>query len=591
MNYSDAVACARTARRLSYASISIVAAILCACSGGTGGAQHSFVPSTTNPARNGRLLFSFTVPKATHSKRIPSYVSASTQAIVVQVTSQTSQQTTTEVLPCTATCSGSLSAPPGVDTVRFRLLDKPPIGSPPSADPAAKVLATGTTVILVEVGVDNVVRATLDGVVKNITASFVPATVDAGAPANTFLIVNAYDPDDNLITYDGTWVDATGAPVVVDVTAPLANVFGGVSGSLITVSAPGAVIPVAGTLPAGRYYFTAVLRSGAPTVTTIAPAVLLAQPSVVFGTTPFQYASALQFYAFTLADNSTALGFVGDSPLPRAIIVTDVLGQILFTGPAYSRTQGLEILVPQPGLVDFPARGGGDEAFVIATSTFISVKAPACTGTDSAVFSGPINASTGIAPFTLCGANGEFALQSATHSYAIPVSFNNNGTPGFAPAAFIAEPRSDTNAWCSAASCLIFGLGAGIASVVTDVSASTVGTAYIAGSYAAYDVDRAVAITLQGDVYRLAVSAGTATLLYHSAVQRPSALCRTADGSATVVLGYTIVGGISQPQIGVYRNGVETLGPIPPGRGRLSFVPGANCKFALDSTNVDAVLF
>ncbi|HEV2740351.1 MAG TPA: hypothetical protein VGU66_17465 [Candidatus Elarobacter sp.] len=439
---------------------------------------------------------------------------------------------------------------------------------------------------------DNVVRATLDGVVKNMTMALAPAIVNAGAPANTFLIVNAYDPDDNLITSNGTWIDSTGAPVVVDVTAPIANIFAGVSDSHITVSAPGAVIPVAGTLPAGRYSFTARVRSGAPTVTMIAPATLLAQPSVVFGTTPFGSSPpGLQMYAFTLADNSIGLGFIGDSPLPRVIFVADVLGRILVTGPAYSHNQGLEVLVPQPGLVDFPLRGGGDQAFVIASSTFLSVNAPACSGTGSAVFSGPINPSTGTAPFTLCASNGTFSLQSATQSYPVPVASNNNGVPGFIPAAFIASPHSDASAWCSAASCLVFGSGTGIASVVTDAAAATVGTAYIAGSYAAYDVDRAVAITAQGGVYQLAVSAGTRTTLYQSGVQSPDAICRTSDGSATVVLGHTIVGGISQAQVGVYRNGAETLGPIPPGRARLSFVPGANCAFALDFTSVDAVLF
>ncbi|HEY0394402.1 MAG TPA: hypothetical protein VGD01_07880 [Candidatus Elarobacter sp.] len=506
------------------------------------------------------------------------------------MTSMASQQTTTEVLACTATCSGSLAAPAGVDAVSFKLLDKPPIGSPATADPAAKTLAIGTTVVLILPAVENVIHATLDGVVKNITMALAPAIVNAGAPANTFLIVNAYDPDDNLITYNGTWIDATGAPVVVDVTAPFANILGGVSGSLITVSAPGAVIPVAGTLPAGSYSFTAVIRSGAPTVATIAPATILAQPSVVFGTTPFvANPSGRPIYAFTLADQSVGFGYVGNSP--RVLLVADVIGRIVATGPAYPNSS-LDLLVPQPGLVDFPLQGGGDQAFVIRSSTFLSVTAPACTGGETAFFSGPINPSTGIAPFTLCTNPDGLALQSATQSYVIPIRhYNNNGVPTYIPASFIASPGSDTNSWCSAASCLVFGFGAGIVSVVTDLGATTVGKVYISGFYAAYDVDRAVAITPLGNVYQLAASSGTATALYQSGVQSPDAICRTADNSATVTLGHAIVGGISQAQVGVYRNGVETLGPIPTGRGRLTFVPGANCKFAFDYDSVDAVLF
>lgn len=586
---------APTVRRASLAVItSILAGTLYACGGGGSNSQRSLGPVVTpSPARDGRLTFSFTVPKnSTHAHRVPSYVSASTQAIVVQVTSQTSQQTTTDVLPCTAVCSGSLAAPPGVDTVKFRLLDKPPIGSPASADPTAKMLATGTVVVLIVPDVDNVIHATLDGVVKNITMVLAPGVVNAGAPANTFLIVNAFDPDDNLITYDGTWIDGSGSPVVVDVVAPLANILGGSFGSHITVAAPGTVIPIIGTFNAGLYSFTAAVRSGNPTVSTITPVTLLSRPNVVLGTTPIpSIPQGLQIHPFTLADNSIAIGFIGDAPLPRAILVSDVLGRILFTGPAYSLNQGLEVLVPQPGLVDFPLRGGGDQAFVLASSTFQAVNAPGCGAGDSALFSGPINPSTGNAPFTLCASNGEFTLQSATQSYAVPVSFNNNGVPGFIPAAFIASPNSDANAWCSAGSCLVFGSGSGIASVVTDVSAASVGTVHVVGAYAAYDVDRAIAITLQGGVYQLSVQAGTTTLLYQSGIQSPDAICRVADGSATVVLGHTILGGISQAQVGVYRSGIETVGPIPPGRARLSFVPGANCRFAFDFNSVDAVLF
>src|SRR3984885_1928245 len=567
----------------------MAASALGACGGG-GSGTHSVVPGgpTTTPAQRGRLSFTFTIPKKTsHRTRVPAYVSASTQAVVVIVSSQATGQTTTDVLPCTSTCAGSIAAPTGVDTVTFKLLDKPPVaGSPPTADPTAKVLAIGSLVTLIVPDTDNVIKATLDGVVKNVTMALAPATVNAGTPANTFLIVNAYDPDDNLITLNGAWIDASGTPVVVGVTAPVANILGGVSGSLISVSAPGVVIPVAGTLASGSYQFTAVLRSGAPTVTTIAPATLIAQPSVVFGTTPFIPRSSLQFYPFTLNNGTIGLGYLSAQQTPQ-IIIGDVLGRAQVIGPVYPGS-AFSQPVPEPGLIDFDSTGGGDQAFVLASGMFVAASAPPCTGPgELADYSGPINPSNGSAPFTLCDDGSTLALRSADTAYPVP------GQSFPFPAAFIAAPNGNANAWCGAASCLVFGDGrSGVTSMVTDLGAA-VGTSFGTGpgDYAAYDFDRAIAINPQGMVYQLALSTHSATPLYQSGVFHPDAVCRTADGSATVVLGTTIAGGTAQPQVGVYRNGTETLGPIPPSPGQLSFVSGSNCRFATEFSNVDAVLF
>jgi hypothetical protein len=549
----------------------------------------------------GTLSFSFTIPAKTTSnrQRRPAYVSASTQGLSITVTSQATQSSTTTVVACTSVCTGSVNAPAGVDIVAFKLLDKPPVNG--NADPNAKVLAQGSTVTLVVQNQNNMVRATLDGVVKRITMSLAPATVNAGMPSGTYLIVNAYDPDDNLITADGSWVDASGTLVAVDVTAPVANMFAGVAGNVVTVSAPGTLIPVSAALPAGTYSFTATLRSGAPSVSTIAPATLTAQPTVVLGNPPTLPFNA-SFSAFTLANGSTGIGYYATHQ--GQDIVADVLGRTLVTGPAFAGPF-VGPLVPQPGVEDF-ASTGGDQAFVLASSTFVSVSGPACAGGASprAIFRGPVNPSTGAAPFTLCydfnyrpAYSADYTLQSATHIYGITdLSIDPS------QAEFIASLQSDTNDWCGATSCLVLGTAAsGFDAINTDPASPNVGkfSSSAPGEFAAYDPERAVGITAHGVVVQLTHSVPNfaPTYLYTSAIQSASGICRTADGTTIIAIGSAIVGGIAQPRIGVFRNGAEVTGPVPANAGFITFVPGSNCKYATGANpapqpaEVDAVYF
>jgi hypothetical protein len=286
--------------------------------------------------------------------------------------------------------------------------------------------------------------------------------------------------------------------------------------------------------------------------------------------------------------------------------VKNLLGDVLVKGPVYTGNLGF-ILVPQPGVMDFAVRGGTDQAFVLASSTFVPVTAPACAGGSAPVhvFSGPVNPSNGAAPFTLCydfnyrpAYGADYTLQSASHVYGI----TDLSIQPQASAAFIASPQSDTNDWCGATSCLVMGSAAsGFDAVNTDPASPNVGkfSSSAPGEFAAYDADRALGILSHGIVVQLTHSVPNfaPTYLYTSAIQNASAICRTADGTTTVAVGYMLSGGTLQPGIGVYSNGVETTGPIPHTQF-LTFVTGSNCKvvttvnyFNGSVNDLDAVLF
>ena len=210
-------------------------AVLAACGGGGGGGA---MPSAKTAAGaggggNGTLAYSIAVPgrgSSALTRRTPKYVSASTTQAVVVVTPQGGVPAT-QTVSCTATCSGSLSIPAGLANVQMALEDS-----------NNRVLSQGSTPVLIVAGQTNSIRFTLDGVVNSVSLQFVPPFVTSVASTTVFVLVNALDADNDVITYNGAYVDANDTQVTIKLTSADNTVNAALAS--YAISAPGAVIPV-----------------------------------------------------------------------------------------------------------------------------------------------------------------------------------------------------------------------------------------------------------------------------------------------------------------------------------------------------------
>jgi hypothetical protein len=252
----------------------------------------------------GTIAFSIAVPPpATAARtRVPRYVSSSSYQAAVIVTPQGGTALAPQILVCQIpaggggkVCAGSLSAPPGVDSVGLTLEDQPLPGNA-----RGKALSQGTTVAIVNAGQTTTIHATLDGIVHNIDVKFAapeiryaPTLPYSAATQGTqtvggYASVNAYDADGNVITYNGGYVDSSGNPVSIQLTP--STLCGGSAACTIalgalTVSGPGAVIPVtaklADSVSAFRETFTVTpsVLFGNPGGTLTAGSVTFVRPS------------------------------------------------------------------------------------------------------------------------------------------------------------------------------------------------------------------------------------------------------------------------------------------------------------------------
>ena len=271
------------------------------CSGGGGssptppGTTISTTPgaNTAAQAKSGLIAFTYLVPATANTVKTqslsakslkPLYVSASTFQAAIVVTPQGLPAQAVQIIPCTAsangakTCSGSISAPAGVDSVAITLEDQPIAGAT-----RGNALSTGVVAAVINAGTTTTIHATLDGIVKNVTIGFASKSV-AYAPSlpydgatqgiqtvATYAVVNALDVDGNIITANGGYVDAAGANVSIGLSA--SNLCGGgcsVNLGITSVSGPGAIIPVVATLDDSKSKFNELLS--------VTPSILFGNP-------------------------------------------------------------------------------------------------------------------------------------------------------------------------------------------------------------------------------------------------------------------------------------------------------------------------
>lgn len=235
-------------------------ALLAGCVGGAHEAPH-VLPDVGDPLASGALTFTIAVPGrgTAAGRRVPAYVSGSTTQARVAVTTATGNAIPPVVVPCTTVCTGTIRVPPGPAYLDLTLQDA-----------AGRALSHGTAVEFVVADQTQVAHLTLDGVVASVVAQVVGSYV-AGTPGDVTLYVDALDADGNVITGDGGWVDAGGAPVLVRPAATDATL--GSALARYTLSAPAAPIPLHydGHVPSGGpYTISPTIAAGAVTSSTAA---------------------------------------------------------------------------------------------------------------------------------------------------------------------------------------------------------------------------------------------------------------------------------------------------------------------------------
>ncbi|HTU70890.1 MAG TPA: hypothetical protein VMF11_11290 [Candidatus Baltobacteraceae bacterium] len=191
------------------ASVALVA-LLAGCGGG-GSTPSLPVQSVASPApqptqqspQSVKVSFNIIVPTASgaSARRVPNYVSASTKSASIAVGS--AMPTTVN---CTATCSGTVSAPVGSDTFTVNLYD--------ATNGTGNVLSTGALTQTIVANTANSVNVTFNGVVASLSI-VLGASGTAGTPALIPVSVNALDADGNTIVGPGVYVNASDKPLTI----------------------------------------------------------------------------------------------------------------------------------------------------------------------------------------------------------------------------------------------------------------------------------------------------------------------------------------------------------------------------------------
>ena len=178
---------------------------------GCGGSTTAVAPklaAVQTTAKSVQVQFSVTVPRRTSgTARSPRYVSASTQSASIVVAPSGGSAGTPVVVNCTTVCSGQIAAPVGSDTFTMTLFD--------AANAGGNLLSTGSLAQTIVIDQANTVNVTFNGVVVSLTLSLSPSSVSSGTATTVTVNVAALDADKNTIVGPGSYVDANGAPLTV----------------------------------------------------------------------------------------------------------------------------------------------------------------------------------------------------------------------------------------------------------------------------------------------------------------------------------------------------------------------------------------
>jgi virginiamycin B lyase len=259
---------------------------LAACSGGA--SITSSTPALSEQSGSATILFVIRVPSslpASARLRHPEYVSPSTQSLTIAnsfgtvlATANLTPQSTGCVAPTASTpltCTVSATVPSGTNTLTIATYDRPG--------------ATGTKVAVAALSVTGAasgpttINLTLSGIVASLTLALDPATLPSGTAATSALLLNALDPDGNIIVGPQTFVDANGNALTITLgnsdasgktslaqstfTAPTGDValhYNGaaLASATITASAPGVTSKAATLTVGGNSAFVTEFRSG-----------------------------------------------------------------------------------------------------------------------------------------------------------------------------------------------------------------------------------------------------------------------------------------------------------------------------------------
>ncbi|HEY4439935.1 MAG TPA: hypothetical protein VGN14_05735 [Candidatus Elarobacter sp.] len=215
----------------------LLAVAVAACGGGGGGVTPSSTKTTPNNAQGtARGTASIFIPARTataSTKRMPSWVSPSTQSVTIQITRESDRvQTffTAVTTPGSTLCASvtggvqcqiPFGAPPGVDDIQIYAMDGP---DPGTALELASYVKNGVTFTA---QADNSMTFTLGGIFASFPLTMPAPAFTAGTPSDYTIAFTAADIDGNAITGP---LDAPFCVVVVN----------GGSGSAFTLKTPAA---------------------------------------------------------------------------------------------------------------------------------------------------------------------------------------------------------------------------------------------------------------------------------------------------------------------------------------------------------------
>ncbi|MEA2785004.1 MAG: virginiamycin lyase [Candidatus Eremiobacteraeota bacterium] len=211
---------------------------------GCGGGGASVAPPAPRGGDRALTTISFVirVPAGTSTAsrgRRPAYVSPSTQSLTIANSTGTILVTanlTPQSAGCTAptastplTCTASASVPSGTNTLTIATYDAPGATGKKLAVAALQVTgaANGPTTI----------NLTLSGIVASLTLALDPPALPSGTAARSAVLLNALDPDGNVIVGPETFADANGNALTITLTNSDAS--GKTSLAKSTFTAPG----------------------------------------------------------------------------------------------------------------------------------------------------------------------------------------------------------------------------------------------------------------------------------------------------------------------------------------------------------------
>ena len=181
------------------ASAALTTVLLAGCGRGGSSAVPARSPAS---AKQIPVAISIAIPhpgsNTNARKRLPAYISVSTQSAIVDVTPAGGSATRTVVTCAAFACIGTVPATIGLDTFAIALNDKP--------DGTGNTLSTGQTTATVVEGQANAVSVTFDGVIASLQVSLYEGHPIAGCcPSTIPLLVKALDADGNTIIWPGSY--------------------------------------------------------------------------------------------------------------------------------------------------------------------------------------------------------------------------------------------------------------------------------------------------------------------------------------------------------------------------------------------------